>query len=61
MLKVNAFQPEQAAALDAAERRLIERRQRLLGPAYQLFYDNPLHLVRGAGTWLYDTAGRAYV
>lgn len=61
MLKVNAFQPEQAAALDAAERSLIERRQRLLGPAYQLFYDNPLHLVRGAGTWLYDTAGRAYL
>ncbi|MDR2318589.1 MULTISPECIES: aspartate aminotransferase family protein [unclassified Pseudomonas] len=61
MLKVNAFQPEQAAALDAAERRLIERRQRLLGPAYQLFYDNPLHLVRGSGTWLYDTAGRAYL
>lgn len=61
MLKVNAFQPDQAAALDAAERSLIERRQRLLGPAYQLFYDNPLHLVRGAGTWLYDTAGRAYL
>jgi len=61
MLKVNAFQPEQAEALDAAERSLIERRQRLLGPAYQLFYDNPLHLVRGAGTWLYDRAGRAYL
>ncbi|WP_264309493.1 aspartate aminotransferase family protein [Pseudomonas putida] len=61
MLKVNAFQPEQAEALNAAERSLIERRQRLLGPAYQLFYDNPLHLVRGAGTWLYDRAGRAYL
>jgi len=61
MLKVNAFQPEQAEALGAAERNLIERRQRLLGPAYQLFYDNPLHLVRGSGTWLYDSAGRAYL
>ncbi|EIU1446444.1 TPA: aspartate aminotransferase family protein [Pseudomonas aeruginosa] len=61
MLKVNAFQLEQATSLDAAERSLIERRQRLLGPAYQLFYDNPLHFVRGAGTWLYDKAGRAYL
>jgi hypothetical protein len=47
MLKVNAFQAEQADALGTAERSMIERRQRLLGPAYQLFYDHPLHLVRG--------------
>ncbi|WP_206617361.1 aspartate aminotransferase family protein [Pseudomonas alkylphenolica] len=61
MLKVNAFQPEHAESLGSTERHLIERRQRLLGPAYQLFYDNPLHLVRGAGTWLYDSDGRAYL
>ncbi|SDH35322.1 aspartate aminotransferase family protein [Pseudomonas panipatensis] len=61
MLKVNAFQAEQADALGAAERSMIERRQRLLGPAYQLFYDHPLHLVRGAGTWLYDREGAAYL
>lgn len=40
---------------------LIERRARLLGPSYRLFYDEPLHLVRGAGVWLHDAAGRRYL
>ncbi|WP_178125049.1 MULTISPECIES: aspartate aminotransferase family protein [unclassified Pseudomonas] len=61
MLKVNAFQAEHAAALNEAERQLIERRQRLLGPAYQLFYEQPLHLVKGSGAWLYDSNGRRYL
>lgn len=61
MLKVNAFQAEHAEALDSAQRALIERRQRLLGPAYQLFYEQPLHLVSGSGAWLQDRAGRRYL
>jgi len=61
MLKVNAFEASQAAALDADERRMVERRQRLLGPAYQLFYDRPLHFVRGQGCYLYDRAGRGFL
>ena len=40
---------------------LLARRDRLLGPAYRLFYDQPVHLVRGLGVWLYDTAGRKYL
>ena len=40
---------------------LLERRQRLLGPAYRLFYDDPVHLVRGEGVWLYDAEGRRYL
>jgi 4-aminobutyrate aminotransferase-like enzyme len=40
---------------------LLERRRRLLGPAYRLFYDEPLHLVRGEGVWLYDADGRRYL
>ncbi|GAB1480898.1 aspartate aminotransferase family protein [Paracoccaceae bacterium] len=40
---------------------LVARRQRLLGPAYRLFYETPVHLVRGEGVWLYDKAGRAYL
>jgi len=32
-----------------------------MGPAYQLFYDKPLHLVRGEGVWLYDADGRKYL
>lgn len=40
---------------------LLERRNRLLGKAAPLFYDTPLHIVRGEGVWLYDAAGRAYL
>ena len=40
---------------------LAERRARLLGPAYRLFYDEPVHLVKGDGVWLYDADGRKYL
>lgn len=40
---------------------LLERRARLLGPAYRLFYDQPLHPVRGDGVWLFDADGRRYL
>jgi 4-aminobutyrate aminotransferase-like enzyme len=33
----------------------------LLGTKAPLFYDEPLHIVRGEGVWLYDAAGRAYL
>lgn len=33
----------------------------MLGAAYSLFYDKPLHLVRGEGVWLYDADGRKYL
>lgn len=32
-----------------------------MGGAYRLFYDKPLHLVRGEGVWLYDKDGRKYL
>ena len=40
---------------------LVSRRARALGPAYRLFYETPVHLVRGEGVWLYDRAGEAYL
>ncbi|MGH3580789.1 MAG: aspartate aminotransferase family protein [Mycobacterium sp.] len=40
---------------------LIAARDRMLGPAYRLFYERPVHLVRGQGTLLYDTDGRDYL
>ena len=40
---------------------LIARRNRLLGPAYRLFYDQPVQFVRGEGVWLYDAAGHRYL
>jgi 4-aminobutyrate aminotransferase-like enzyme/Ser/Thr protein kinase RdoA (MazF antagonist) len=39
----------------------LARRHRLMGAGAELFYQNPLHLVRGAGVWLYDSQGRAYL
>jgi 4-aminobutyrate aminotransferase-like enzyme len=48
-------------ASDPGDDELLRRRQRVLGPAYRLFYDAPLHLVRGEGVWLFDAAGRRYL
>jgi 4-aminobutyrate aminotransferase-like enzyme len=43
------------------EMELLERRDGLLGPAYRLFYDKPVHLVRGEGAWLFDADDRKYL
>ena len=40
---------------------MLERRERLLGPGNPLFYDEPVHIVRGEGVWLYDSGGRRYL
>ena len=39
----------------------MSRRARLLGPHAYLFYDRPLHIVRGEGVWLYDDEGARYL
>jgi 4-aminobutyrate aminotransferase-like enzyme len=40
---------------------LLERRRRSMGPAYRLFYDQPVHIVSGEGVWLYDADGNKYL
>jgi 4-aminobutyrate aminotransferase-like enzyme len=40
---------------------LIATRERVLGPAYRLFYDQPVHLVRGQGSHLFDVDGVRYL
>ena len=40
---------------------LIARRNRLLGKKAHLFYDEPVHLVRGEGVWLFDNDGKKYL
>ncbi|MCW3474326.1 aspartate aminotransferase family protein [Limobrevibacterium gyesilva] len=40
---------------------LLARRARLLGPSYRLFYDAPVHLVRGERVWLWDADGNRYL
>jgi 4-aminobutyrate aminotransferase-like enzyme/Ser/Thr protein kinase RdoA (MazF antagonist) len=39
----------------------LNRRRRLMGEGAELFYEKPLHFVRGEGVWLYDPQGRAYL
>jgi 4-aminobutyrate aminotransferase-like enzyme len=56
----NAFVPGQGN-LSPREQAMVDRRQHLLGPAYRLFYETPVHLVRGQGVWLYDPEGNAYL
>lgn len=41
--------------------RLGLRRRQFLGAGAELFYEEPLHLVRGEGAWLFDPAGRRYL
>ncbi|MEI4473803.1 aspartate aminotransferase family protein [Frigidibacter sp. MR17.24] len=58
---VNAFNPDSLAALDPGRRAAIERRQRLLGPAYRLFYQDPVEVREGRGTRLFDSQGNEYL
>jgi 4-aminobutyrate aminotransferase-like enzyme len=44
-----------------ADLELLGRRRRAMGPAYRLFYDQPVHLVRGEGAWLFDADGKRYL
>lgn len=55
----NSYSPDHP--VDPATGSLIAARDRLLGPSYRLFYDRPVHLVRGRGTRLYDADGACYL
>jgi 4-aminobutyrate aminotransferase-like enzyme len=61
ILALNAFDPNAAAGLDEATAERVAQRARLFGAASVLFYARPLELVRGAGCWLYDAQGTAYL
>jgi len=40
---------------------LIARRENSLGPAYRLFYKDPVHIVKGEGVWLFDADGNKFL
>lgn len=40
---------------------MMARRKKVMGSRPYVFYDPPLHLVRGEGVWLYDAEGRRYM
>jgi 4-aminobutyrate aminotransferase-like enzyme len=58
---INAFDPARSKELGEVEQEMVARRERLLGPAYRLFYQHPVQFVRGDGVWLYDADGAAYL
>ena len=45
----------------ASTAELLARRAKLLGPNVSTFYDDPVHLVRGEGVWVWDADGRKYL
>lgn len=40
---------------------LMQDRARLMGPNVATFYDEPVHVVRGEGVWLWDADGNKYL
>ncbi len=61
MAMLNGFDKARPNTLDASDRALLERRESVLGPAYRLFYEDPVHFVRGEGVWLFDAKGKRYL
>ncbi|MDA7965331.1 aspartate aminotransferase family protein [Ruegeria sp.] len=57
----NSFNPDMISQLDARARENVERRARLLGPAYRLFYADPVEIRRAEGVFLYDSDGNEYL
>jgi len=53
-------QGEESAASESVQS-MLSRRERLLGPFAYLFYEQPLHITRGEGVWLYDSENARYL
>lgn len=62
-IPVNAqtSQPSQASTTPTDVPSMLARREQLLGPNTPIFYDNPVHLVRGEGVWVFDQNGKRYL
>ncbi|WP_239685100.1 aspartate aminotransferase family protein [Ventosimonas gracilis] len=57
----NAFDPSKLDGLPPATKGRIKRRSRALGPAYRLFYQQPVEVCRAQGVLLYDSDGNEYL
>lgn len=60
ILESNSFNMDDVGKLDPELGSLVRRRE-ALGPCYRLFYQKPLHLVRGKGCRLFDADGTEYL
>lgn len=61
MAAANYYEAARSTNVSPEDAALIARRKKVLGPAYRLFYENPVHIVRGEGVWLYGPNGEAYL
>lgn len=59
--RAGAFPAKRAPAKPAPVADLLERRRRVMGNRLYVFYDPPVHMVRGEGVWLFDADGRRYL
>ncbi len=57
----NYFNARDIDSLTPEHAELVRRRIAALGPAYRLFYDEPIEFVRGSGVHLYDVTGQEYL
>ena len=58
---VNAFNEANLESLPERAQGQMGQRAHLLGPGYRLFYEEPVEVVRGAGTLLFDAEGNDYL
>lgn len=58
---VNGFNVADLGAQPADIASMIERRNRLLGPGYQLFYTDPIDVTHGRGVYLHGRDGTEYL
>lgn len=61
VIDANSFTGTDGVVLSDSDRDVIERSRRIMGPNFRLFYRDPVHLVRGEGSYVYDDTGRRYL
>ncbi len=57
----NGYDPSNGVVLEPSTRRLLDRRDRVLGPSYRLFYREPVAVQSAQGLWLRGMDGREYL
>lgn len=57
----NGFDPTLGTSLDPATAALLARRERILGPSYRLFYQEPVAVESASGVWLRGVDGKSYL
>ncbi|MFD0988025.1 aspartate aminotransferase family protein [Methyloligella solikamskensis] len=61
ILALNRFDAEDSGSLDPALADLVQRREATFGASSVLFYQEPLHIVRAEGVFMYDADGNRYL